>query len=65
MLANFMNMTADGDILDWNEPETDLVVGICPPTTASSGHKNTTACFLISGLHDSIDPITAAQVLPC
>lgn len=63
-LADFLRSIGDHNRLDWNWPEADLVLGICQKSTASSHHKNTTACVFISEAQPVIDHIKAFKVQP-
>ena len=61
-LADFLNNIGDRGRLDWNWPEADLVLGICQKSTASSRHRNTTACVFISEAQDVITHIKSFKV---
>lgn len=57
LFADFLHTMGNGNRLDWNWPDIDLVIGICMKSTASSHHKNTAACALVSEAQDAIDLI--------
>ena len=61
-LPDFLRIVGDGNRLDWNWPEADLVVGFCKGSTALSRRNNTVACAFISEAQPAIDHIKSPQV---